>query len=175
MRTIVIAVAVLLVVGVAFAAFDDNSTNATAIQGQGQQQGQMQGQGQGQGQIAAQGQGQLGIVSTDTSIDGDDVEVNAPTWPVAPSTANKEEKAIYSLFGGIGSNKTEEQIRLIEQMKITEKLKADGLIDQATYETDTLNAYNQLKKSNRNQKLFGVLPIADRGCNLLNLCGLANW
>jgi hypothetical protein len=140
---------------------------------QDQLQGQAQGQAQGQlqGQIAAQGQ--LGEVST--SVEGDDVEVNAPTWPETPSTANKEEKSIYSLFGGIGSNKTEEQIRLVEQMKITEKLKADGLIDQATYEEDILTAYKQLKKSNRNQKLLGVIPVADRGCNVLNACGLLNW
>lgn len=161
MNRIIITIALVFVTSVCYAAFDDNSQHNL--------QGQLQ--GQAQGQIAAQGQ--LGEVSVNNS--GDETEVNAPTWPETPSTANKEEKAIYSLFGGIGSNKTEEQIRLVEQMKITEKLKADGLIDQATYEKDMLSAYNQLKKSNRNQKLLGVIPVADRGCNVLNVCGLLNW
>lgn len=134
---------------------------------------------------AAAVQGQLGIVgtavstpvSTDVSIheEGDDIKVYGNTWPVTPSTAGKEEKSLSSIFGGFGWNKTEEQIRLVEQIKVTEQMKAASLISKEEYEVDMIAAYEQLKHSNKNQKWLGVLPIATRGCNVLNLCGLLNW
>ena len=128
-------------------------------------------------------QGQLGEVSTDVStpvatkvnIEGDDVEAYANTWPTTPSTPGKEERSLGSIFGSLGFNKTEEQVRLVEQMKITEKLFADGVITKEEYDTDMRRAYKQLKSSNKGDKLLGIIPFAGRGCNVINGCGLLSW
>ena len=188
MKAVLLVVVMLMLAIPSFAGIgDDNSTNQDQgqaqgqIQGQGQDQGQLQGQGQGQAQAAVAAQGQLGIVgqssdnSQTTNIGGDENTVTTAVWPTTASTQSKEEKSIYSLFGGIGSNKTEEQIRIVNQMQVTEKLFKDGIITEEVYQADLVKAYDQLKKSNKNQKLFGVLPIAERGCNALNACGLLNW
>lgn len=169
---------------------NDNSSysNSSNRNYNDQDQGQLQGQGQAQGQVAEggnahQAQGQLNSQvakqgnTQNTTIGGDEnnTKITNAVWPVTPSSMNKEERSVYSLFGGVGNNKTEEQIRLLNQMQITEKLYKDGVIDDVTYQDDTRKAYEQLKKSNRNPKLLGVLPIADRGCNVLNVCGMLTW
>ena len=174
-----LVLAVLLVLLLSTGAYALGDAEQSQRQGQGQEQGQMQ----GQGQIAAQAQGQLGIVGQKSSNDqsttinqgGDDTETYANAWPTVPSSPTKEEKAIYSLFGGIGSNKTEEHIKIQQAMQIAETLKKNGILTDEEYKTDLLKLYKQLKASLKPQKLLGFIPIAERGCSVLNLCGMANW
>ena len=60
-------------------------------------------------------------------------------------------------------------------MEVTEKMKSAKLITDEEYAADMKAAYKQLKTSNKGQKLLGILPIAERGCSVLNVCGLLNW
>lgn len=160
MRTLLCLIAaVALAATCSWALLDDNSTNLDSHQDQQQKQSAVASQ--------AQNQGQLGIVGQkaqndqDVTIEGDSTKVNAPTWPTTPSTEGKNEQTIYSLFGGIGNNKTEAHLRLTHQMQITEKLFADGVIDQQTYKKDTAAAYSALKKNNADPRILGFIPV---GC-----------
>lgn len=138
-------------------------------------------QKQNQGQLQGQAQGQVGInkaVGTGnetTVVNEEDTEVNAPTWPETPSTSTKEEKSVYSLFGGFGNNRTEEYVRIERQLKILDAMFEKSLIERDFYNKEVMRLYKQLNDSNKPQKLLGVLSIAQRGCSILNLCGLATW
>lgn len=159
-------------------------------QGQGQDQGQQQGQvginkqgqdqyqrayggdayqGQLQGQAALQGNQQK------TVIEGDEATVTTAVWPTTQSTAGKEEKSIYSLFGGIGSNKTEEHLKIEHQLKILDVMLEKNVISEMDYKEELVKLYDQLKAANRAPKLFGIIPFAGRGCNAINCCGLLSW
>jgi len=199
-RKLVLAITILLVSTTwSWALFDDKSKDnifeaiQQDTQDQEQKQGQAQGQDQEQGQDQKQSQnafggnggnafqGQFQGQSSDqgnaqtTNIGGDETKVTTAVWPQTPSTADKEEKTISSLFGSIGNNKTEEYIRLQKQMELSKSLLDQGLLTTEQYKKDVLASYEQLKRANKEQKLFGVLPIAERGCSVINACGLLNW
>lgn len=171
---------IILALALSTPAIADITQNSPS-QGQDQAQGQQQGQAQGQAAVAAQAQGQLGVVgqkaenNQGVTVGGDDIDTVTAVWPVVPSSPNKEEKALYSLFGGIGSNKTEEHIRIQQAMQIAETLFKNKVITEDEYKVDLQLLYKQLKASIKPQKLFGVLPIAQRGCSILNGCGLLAW
>jgi len=190
-----LVLAVALICSPAYAFLDDNSTNQA--QGQGQAQGQAQGQEQGQGQGQSQGQvskakavsdsdslavqGQLGIVGQGTEvenkvvIEGNNTEVLSTSWPTTQSTAGKEEKSIYSVFGGVGSNETEEHLKIEHQLKVLDTLLEKNLIDEEEYDKEVKSLYKQLKEANKAPKLLGFIPFGGRGCSLLNVCGLLAW
>lgn len=165
MRKIILCLTLLLFCASSHALLDDNSTN----QDQKQQQGQSQ--GQAQGQAAIQGNDQSSTINQG----GDENTVTTAVWPETPSTAYKEEKAIYSLFGGIGSNKTEEHVRIQQAMQLSKTMFDQKIITEEEYKADMIKFYEQLKKALRPQKLLGFIPVAERGCSILNACGLLNF
>lgn len=149
---------------------DDNSVNNKAYGGDADQhQKQSQYQGQNQNQSSKQANGQT------TNIGGDTNEVTTAVWPTTPSTSTKEERSIYTLFGGIGSNNTEMWIRLQEQMKINKVLLDQGVITQEEYQVEARRIYKQIKRANREKKLLGVTTFAADGCNVLNACSLLTF
>ena len=146
----------------------DNSVNNKAYGGDADQH-QKQSQYQGQNQSAKQANGQT------TNIGGDTNEVTTAVWPTTPSTASKEEKSIYSLFGGVGSNNTESWIRLQKQLELNRSLYDQGIISQDEYFVEARAIYKQIKRANRERKLLGITTFGADGCTALNACGLLSF
>ena len=109
-----------------------------------------------------------------TSTTDSEKDVTAAIGNLSKSDS-KEEKSVYSLFGGIGNNKTEEYIRVQQAMQVCEKLHTDKIITDTEYTSDMKALYKQLKAAVKPQKLLGVIPIAERGCSIINGCGLLTW
>lgn len=130
---------------------------------------------QKQGQFQIQGQQSKQKNSQNLFIEEGEENITTAVWPTTPSTHGKEEKSIYSLFGGIGSNKTEEHLKIEHQYRILETMKMAGLVEEEDYQAEAKKLYKQLQRSNRPPKLLGIIPFAGRGCNFLNICGLAAW
>lgn len=168
MKRCLLAVIVVSVLATQCYAGIDNSVNNKAYGGDADQK-QKQSQYQGQNQSTKQANGQT------TNIGGDTNEVTTAVWPSTPSTQSKEERSIYTLFGGIGSNNTEAWIRLQEQMKINKVLLDQGVISQEEYQVEARAIYKQLKRANREKKLLGITTFAADSCNVLNACGLLSF
>ena len=141
-----------------------------------QSQAQDQDQYQGQSQVGVQGQKSRQANDQVVNVSSEDkTEVTTAVWPSTQSTSGKEERTVSSLFGSLGSNRTEEFIRIGNQLQVLEVMRKNAVLDELAYKEEVWKLYKQLQDANRPQKLLGVLPIAQRGCNLLNLCGLATW
>jgi hypothetical protein len=153
---------VTLLATTCFAAFDDNSTHATALQGQ--MQGQAQ--GQGQGQIAAQGQ--LGEVTT---TDNSETKAYAVSYPALSGGEGISQANAYSLFGGLGLSNTEKYKVYITQIQAIEAI---SLLTQAEKTDLVKQLVNKMVKSNKTQRILGIGPETS-GRNLFNLFGILSW
>ena len=175
MRFLLVALVTLLVLGLVVGAYawQDNDNSQQQGQAQGQLQGQLQGQAQGQGQIAAQGQGQLGVVKTETSVDGDDVKtkVYANSWPALSGGEGVSQANAYSVFGGLGLSQTEAYKAYITQIQAIEASSVLSAEKKAEY---VAILAEKMIKTNRTKRLLGIGPEVS-GRNLLNLFGLLSW
>jgi hypothetical protein len=109
------------------------------------------------------------------SLHEGDTEVVSVDWPNSPSTEGKAESSVYTLFGGINSNVSEEHVRIQHQMQIAIKAHEFGALSDDEMKAELKALYQQIKASNRAPKLIGILPIAQRGCSVLNVCRLLLW
>ena len=151
-----------LMVSCAVAVLDDNSTN--------------QDQEQKQSNVVVQGQSVDGSKQSTTVNEGN-TDIHSAVWPETPSTSGKEEKSIYSLFGGIGSNKTEEYLRIERAMQTLEKLhetkvNKKPIVSDEEYARGMRLLWYQLQDATRAPKLFGIWSKPGRGTHLFNLFGL---
>jgi hypothetical protein len=162
MRVIVF---LLLFCTTAYAAFDTNNA---------QEQGQLQ--GQAQAAISLQGQAQKASNDQAVSVGGDSEEtkVYANTWPTTHGDQGSSNMNAYSIFGGIGITETKEYRVCIEKLQVIENLGKTGVLTKDEVITESLTAWEQLKKSTRPERWLGF-GFRTSGRNLLNGMGLLSW
>jgi len=183
-RVVRVAVAVTLFVflltgSMAWALFDDNSTDQDQSQGQGQLQGQAQGQLQGQAQgqaqaaIAAQGQlqGQSATQGNTQNIGGDSTKAYANAWPSLSGGEGVSQANAYSVFGGLGLSNTEPYKAYITQIQAIE---ASTVLDAETKQIYVSLLTQKMYKENKKQRFLGLFWETS-GRNLLNLFGVLSW
>ena len=168
MRVIVF---LLLFCTTAYAAFD---TNNAQEQGQGQAQGQLQ--GQAQAAVSLQGQAQQAANDQAVSVGGDSekTKVYANTWPTTNGDQGSNNMNAYSIFGGIGITETKEYRVCIEKLQVIENLGKTGVLTKEEVVSESLSAWEQLKKSTRPERWLGF-GFRTSGRNLLNGMGLLSW
>lgn len=177
MRSVIVLLFLVLVTTSSYASFDTNNTQEQG-QEQGQLQGQAQGQIQGQAQAAVSLQGQAQQAANDQAVsvggESNETKVYANSWPTTNGDQGSSNMNAYSIFGGIGITETKEYRVCIEKLQVIENLGKTGVLSQDQVVSESLTAWEQLKKSTRPQRWLGF-GWRTSGRDLLNGMGLLSW
>lgn len=141
--------------------------------------GQLQGQAQGQlqGQLQGQAQGQIGINkgatgNSETNVsNNEETDVIAPTWAPTPSTGDKEESKIYTLWAGVDENSIARDRRVDHHIVTLDLFLAKGLITEEQYQEKMLDILARLEQQNGQKRVLGLLWKTE-GRHVGNLFGL---